>query len=372
MGQEGKASPDRENPVGIYLHVPFCRSKCRYCHFFSVPHSREREEAFIRACLLEAEAALQGFRADTLYIGGGTPSLLSPSSLERLFQTLKASEIEEVSIEVNPDDELDFSLLAQLGVNRVSIAAISFDERVLYFLGRRHNPSQIVDRVEQARRAGIENINLDLLYGIPHTDWRHFERQVREALALEPVHISIYQLEALEHTALREARVEEQQVVESYRAARELLESRGLRRYEVSNFALPGRECSHNLKYWKLLPYIGLGPSAVSFVSPRRWRNIASTRRYVSALLSGRLPEREESLLSREELFRERLLMGLRLEEGVEIDEVPESMQEGFWKAVEELGGEGFLRMEGRRIKVEDKGVLLLNELLLRLLWPSS
>ncbi len=372
MGQEGKTPADRENTVGVYLHVPFCRSKCRYCHFFSVPHSREREEDFIRACLREAEAALQGLREDTLYIGGGTPSLLSPSSLQRLLQRFKAPQIEEVSIEVNPDDEVDFSLLAQLGVNRVSIAAISFDGRVLSFLGRRHSPSQIGERVEQARRAGIENINLDLLYGIPNTDWRYFERQVREALALEPAHISIYQLEALEHTALRDVMVEEEQAVESYRAARELLESRGLRRYEVSNFALPGRECRHNLRYWKLLPYIGLGPSAVSFVPPRRWRNVASTRRYVSALLSGKLPEREETFLSREELFRERLLMGLRLEEGVEIDEVPESMQEKFWRVVGELEEEGFLRVIGRRIRVEDRGFLLLNELLLRLLWPSS
>ncbi len=370
MGQEGKAPADRENTVGVYVHIPFCRSKCRYCHFFSVPHSREREEDFVRACLREAEMMLQGLRADTLYLGGGTPSLLSPSSLEMLLQAFKAPQMEEVSIEVNPDDELDFSLLAQLGVNRVSIAAISFNEKVLAFLGRRHIPSQISRKVEQARRAGIDNINLDLLYGIPHTDWRYFEKQVRKALALEPVHVSVYQLEALEHTALRDVEVEEEQAFESYRAAGELLENRGLRRYEISNFALPGRQCRHNLKYWKLLPYTGLGPSAVSFFPPRRWRNVASTRRYISALLSGRLPEREETVLSREELFRERLMMGLRLSEGVELGEVPESLREGFWKAVSELEEEGLLRVEGGRIKVEERGVLLLNELLLRLLWP--
>lgn len=372
MGRKEGVKTYKRTLAGLYIHVPFCRKKCKYCHFFSVPYREELEELFIEAILKEFFEEKKGVQFDTLYVGGGTPSLLSEKGWEE-FSSLVEEGMMELTVEVNPEDRVNFQLLRQIGFNRVSIAAISFDRKILGFLGRKHGKEDIYRAFSEAEKAGFENLNLDLIYGIPGQSSGDFIKDLKEALPLQPAHISLYMLELHGNTLLgkEDPVVNEGEVVLSYEKAREILEKEGYEQYEISNFAKPGCRSHHNLKYWKCLPYIGIGPSAVSFVGSRRWKNVASVRQYISALSRGDSPVTEEEYLSQEELFIERIMMGLRLREGLVLteEEIPEKFRESFRFKVEELEAEGLLVEDDGRIKIPEEKILITNEILLRLLW---
>ena len=372
MGEKGGVEAHKEPLTGLYVHIPFCRRKCKYCHFFSVPYKEELEDPFLSAVLREFFEEKKEIKFDTLYLGGGTPSLLSEKSWER-FSSFVEEGMVELTVEVNPEDRLNFRLLRQIGFNRISIAAISFNESLLDLVGRRHGKEDIYRTFSEAEKAGFENLNLDLIYGIPGQLSEDFIKDLKEALGLRPVHVSLYMLELHANTLLgkEDPFVREEDVVLAYERARKILAKEGYEQYEISNFAKPGYRSHHNLKYWKCLPYIGLGPSAVSFLGRKRWKNLASLRQYISALSRGDRPIREEEHLSQEELFREKVIMGLRLREGVRLaeEEVPENLRESFRFKVEELLAEGLLEKDHGRIKIPDEKVLVTNEILLRLLW---
>ena len=318
---------------GLYVHVPFCRRKCPYCGFFSVPSTRG-VDAYLAG--LEAEAGLYGadWRRpfETLYLGGGCPSLLNLDQLQWLIETLRrhfefAPDI-ELTIEANPE-HLDLEKLAgylRLGVGRLSLGAQSMDDGELGWLGRNHSASQVVNAARQARRAGFENISLDLIYALPGRTEEDWLNVLNRALALEPAHLSCYQL-SFEPRTLLEARrkrglvqpADEDTERRLFLLTHERLTAAGFEHYEVSNFARPGRVSAHNHKYWSGAAYLGLGPSAHSFDEYRRWWNPDSLKKYVAALGSGRSPVAEREVLSEPQRRLETIALSLRTSDGIDL-----------------------------------------------------
>lgn len=310
--------------LGLYVHVPFCSTRCRYCDFYRVGANGERQQAFVAALLEEIASAVPDERlADSVFLGGGTPSLLSGEEIGATLNALGrryrfASDV-EVSMEVNPSDASPERLAAwrAAGVNRLSLGVQSFNARELRLLGRRHDAAAATQAFSAARRAGFRSISLDLMLAIPgQTEWS-FHRTVEQAIDLEPDHLSLYLLEIHRETefdGLMRTRPglfpsEEAQRRRYLWAAGRLTEA-GFTHYEISNFARPGHGSRHNLKYWRCEPVLGFGPSAHSFDGRRRYRNRPDL---VGYLRDG--AGREEVVTGVEE---ERVFLGLRLADGVE------------------------------------------------------
>jgi oxygen-independent coproporphyrinogen-3 oxidase len=355
-----------EKTPGLYIHIPFCLSKCHYCDFYSLtsisavpdfldalfkememyrnrfnpfdpsaapsPAIQSRDKGALRVNPEQASAFMPGSRrVDTVYIGGGTPSLLSPQQLESILISVQKNfdliSTPEITVETNPADldQSSLELIREIGINRINIGVQSFDEKILNFLGRRHSVKQAISAVEASRKAGFRNIGLDLIYGVPAQNIDSWLDTLKQAVAFSPEHISCYQLTLESKTPLgiRYQAGEfslpgEELQYEFFMKTSEFLEDAGYIHYEVSNFAL-GTEYSsrHNQKYWDHSPYLGLGPSAHSFQGNRRWWNHHSLDRYLAAINAGNLPIEETEILTMEQLRLEALYLGLRTKKGV-------------------------------------------------------
>jgi len=322
---------------GLYVHVPFCRSKCAYCGFVSQT-GLAAVPSWLKALEKEASLYKDVFGAfDTLFIGGGTPTVLLPSQLdslaECLFRELPFKQPVEFTVEANPDD-LDTGTLAVLkdiGVNRLSLGIQSLEEKELAFLGRRHSVRQAERALELAARSGFGSLSADLIYGLPGQTLSDWLETLKRVLAFEPDHLSCYQLTVERHTPLgrmvadkkvKKARAKQER--ELFLATSQFLERESYLHYEISNFARPGHLCRHNLKYWNRSPYLGLGPSAHSFEGDARWWNTPSVRSYCLRLSHGLAPVRGKEILSQEKRIMESLLLGFRTMQGIEIDMVRE------------------------------------------------
>jgi len=322
-------------PTALYVHVPFCVGKCSYCDFYSVVISPDAVSAYLAA--LRRELQLSGGERpepfDTVYIGGGTPSSLTADQLEELLlilrgQTTFASSV-EFTVEANPGTLSDGKLrvLTTHGVNRLSLGAQSFDDRLLGLLGRRHTRGDVTDALAAARDAGLVNLSLDLIFGIPTQTPADWTRDLDELLTCDVPHVSAYSLTYEEETPLardvasgRVTPVGEEDELVMYEGVIRTLTSHGYEHYEVSNFARPHFQCTHNEVYWANAPYVGLGPSAVSYVAGERRRNVASVAEYVTSLDSGRLPVTFRERLSPEKRARETAVMNLRRTRGIDFD----------------------------------------------------
>jgi oxygen-independent coproporphyrinogen-3 oxidase len=325
---------DLKNP-GLYIHIPFCLSKCHYCDFYSLT-SISAVPGFLDALFKEMEMYRNQFNPfDTVYIGGGTPSFLSPEQLESILRSVQKTfhliANLEITIETNPAD-LDQSfleLMREIGINRINIGLQSFDEKILNFLGRRHSIKQAISAIEASRKAGFHNIGLDLIYGVPAQNIDSWLDTLKQAVAFSPEHISCYQLTLESKTPLgmrcRAGEFSlpgEELQYEFFMETSEFLEDAGYIHYEVSNFALGTKYTSrHNQKYWDHSPYLGLGPSAHSFQSNRRWWNHHSLDRYLAAINAGNLPIEETEILTMEQLRLEALYLGLRTKKGVSLQD---------------------------------------------------
>ena len=329
----------------LYVHLPFCAHRCGYCDFVTVVGRRGGHGAYVDALL--AELALERShlapRLETVFLGGGTPTFTDPVELERLLDALPAAE--EVTVEANPETvsaELA-RLLRRAGVSRVSLGVQSFDPRFLAVLERRAGPDDVRRAVYHLRAASFDNISFDLLYGIPGQETGDVERDLEEALALGPEHLSCYELEAKPGTRFTHAHgaelARQADAMEGYfELVVERLAAAGYRWYETGNFCRPGREARHNRAYWLGRDYLGLGIGAVSTVGGRRWRNKPSLARYAAALAGGSRPPREEEMLSDAVIRLERLMLGLRLEEGVAFAEVDRALDLDALRRLERLG----------------------------------
>ena len=267
--------------AGVYVHIPFCASRCSYCDFFSTLQLEQTGAAYVEAVIAEARLRrdeLQGEAVRTLYLGGGTPSQLPVPLLARLVEGLRGvfgfQDLEEFTVEANPDDVTPSwcAALPPLGVNRVSMGVQSFEDGILRLIGRCHTAQQAVQAVNNLRQSGIDNISVDLIYGLPGQTISSWTDTVKQALDLEPQHISAYGLTYEEGTRLWRQRergevieVPEEQCLEMYRILVGCLKSAGYEHYEISNFALPGFHSRHNSSYWNDTPYLGLGAAAHSY-----------------------------------------------------------------------------------------------------------
>ena len=374
-----------EKIPGLYIHIPFCLSKCHYCDFYSLT-SISAIPAFLDALFKEMEMYRNRFNPfDTVYIGGGTPSLLSPQQLESVlvnvrenFNLISNPEITpEITIETNPAD-LNRSFLEsmrEIGINRINIGVQSFDEKALDFLGRRHSVKQAISAIEASRKAGFHNIGLDLIYGVPAQDIESWLDTLKQAVAFSPEHISCYQLTletktplGIRYQAGEFSLPGEELQHEFFMKTSELLEDAGYIHYEVSNFALGTKYTSrHNQKYWDHSPYLGLGPSAHSFQDNQRWWNHRSLDQYLAAINAGNLPIEETETLTMEQLRLEALYLGLRTKKGIFLQDFKNQYHYDLFTEKKEiltkLEEEGFISIQNGYLYPTQTGLAIADSL---------
>jgi oxygen-independent coproporphyrinogen-3 oxidase len=336
----------------LYVHLPFCASRCGYCDFVTVVGRQGQHGAYVDALLaeLELERAVLAPRLESVFLGGGTPTLTEPRELERLLRSLP--EAEEVTVEANPETVTPrlARRLRDSGVTRVSLGAQSFQPRLLSVLDRRAGPDDVRRAVYALRDARFDNISLDLIYGIPGQSAADLEADLSEALALEPEHLSCYELEAKPGTRFAHAHgaelTRQAEAMESYfeRVVVRLMEA-GYRWYETANFCRPpqlagGRDLRsrHNLAYWRGRDYLGLGIGAVSTIDGRRWRTTPRLGHYLASLCAGERPEREFETLPERVRRSERLLLGLRLDEPLLLEGLAEAVDADALERLERMG----------------------------------
>jgi putative oxygen-independent coproporphyrinogen III oxidase len=358
-------------PAGLYVHIPFCLTRCGYCDFNTYAGLDHLAGGYVEAVLREAELAApawEGVEFASLFFGGGTPTTLSVGTLAKLLGDLRAlmrlRPEAEVTSEANPDtvDEPYLAALLRAGVTRLSMGVQSFDPAVLLALERIHSPDSARRAFAASRRAGHGNVNLDLIYGADGESLESWRATLEEAIALQPEHLSCYALTIEPATPLgRKVAAgsvpppDSDLQADMYDVACELLRGAGYIHYEVSNWAKPGFESVHNRGYWEGRPYLGLGAGAHSYRDARRWWNVRPPQQYMSQVSAGSLPIGDEEVLTPEERRLERLLLGLRTAQGV-----PERWVDT--NGVATFVGEGLAERRNRRVVLTDRGMFLANE----------
>lgn len=351
--------------AGVYISWPFCSQKCTYCNFASGVYRAEIQERYLERLLEEIRAHAWRWTPETVYLGGGTPGSMPAEALRAVLELVPGKPWREATLEAAPGAiEADaVQAWIECGINRVSLGVQSFVEEELRRTGRRHTAEGVARDVALLRAAGIGNINLDLIAGLPAQTEAGWRASLEWIARLEPPHVSVYMLEVDEDSRLgREllaggarfgagAVPAEDRIADFYEQAVEFLEGRGWRRYEISNFARAGFESLHNLKYWRLEPYAGFGADAHSFDGEWRMANTDDVRGYIE---QGPQPQR-----TRADLASERYLTGLRLMEGVDLAAEDEGR---FGAAVERFQAEGLVEREGARVRLTRRGVMLSNE----------
>ena len=317
--------------AGLYVHIPFCKSRCIYCAFYSTTSS-DMAERYVSALCRELDLRSDYCSPEwqTVYLGGGTPSTLSPEQLQRLFSHIDCSHATEITIECNPDDVTPHfaSMLASLPINRVSMGAQTFDDSRLHFLRRRHGSDDVRRAVSNLRTAGIDNISIDLIYGFPNETIQQWDDDITAALSLGVEHLSAYCLSYEEGTPLHRL-LDEGKVNESddeltramYYRLIDRLAAAGYEHYEISNFAIPGRRAIHNSNYWNSTPYMGIGAAAHSYdITSRQW-NVSDLSLYIKEVEKGNLPFERETL-DITERYNDTVMLSLRTCEGLNLSEV--------------------------------------------------
>ena len=356
------------NITGLYVHVPFCDGKCAYCAFYSVRYEPALADRYLDS--LERElAVLLPLAPETIYIGGGTPSVLSVRQIDRLCRLLRENvatrRLVEWSVEVNPGsvDTTKAAALAAAGVNRVSLGAQSFDDRILKILGRRHVAADTVKAITILRAAGITNIGLDLIACVPGCARALWRKTLRQAVTLAPKHVSVYALTNEEGTRLNRLLSrgktallsDDEQLAMLDLAETELTHAgfgqAGFVRYEISNYARSGFECRHNVACWRGEQYVGLGPAAASHVGLKRWTNRPSVNAYLAAIEAGRNPPRDVEILTPALKRQERVIFGLRMAEGVASD-----VASGYQDVLNSLRADGLVNLRAGRWKLTTRG----------------
>ena len=371
---------------GIYIHIPFCKKRCTYCDFYTevAPKLIPRlVDSICREIEIRADY-LASNQIETIYFGGGTPSVLKPEQFSAIFSaiyaTFSVSENAEITFEANPDDLTVgyFESIQALPFNRISIGIQSFDDDDLKRINRRHNGNQAVEAVRNAQNAGFTNISIDLIYGLPFQTIEKWEKQLETAINLNVQHISSYGLTYEEGTKLWEQRekgeinpVDDDTMNEMYLLLVKKLKQKGFDAYEISNFAQKNFRSKHNSSYWKQQPYIGLGPSAHSYnIAARQW-NIASITDYISAIESNGIFY-ETEILTKSEKFNDYVMVSLRTAEGIDLEYIENEFGKEFMSECIENSqafiDSSHLTVSGKRLSLTSIGVLISNQILTELM----
>lgn len=370
--------------LGIYVHIPFCRTKCNYCHFLSAPLQRNAAKKYVEVLIREIETFTDcpaaNEEVDSVYFGGGTPSLLPVDPMDRIMQACRRrfslSPDCEITLEGNPDalSARKASALRCIGFNRVSIGAQSFDDRELSSVGRLHKSGMIREAVSGLAGSGFKNINLDLMLGLPRQTRDSWRRNLEKIESLPVSHISVYMLDLEEECPLQKLvsagsvqLPSEDLISDLYLETVEALDSRGFHQYEISNFARPGFSCRHNLKYWRRRPVLGFGLGSHSFDGLSRYANLSGMNEYTDAIETGKSPVEWRETLTREKALGEALFLGLRLNEGVDWKLLRKEYSGDCLAAFEDRLGEpakrGWVEWRGSTLHLTPSGMLLSNEI---------
>jgi len=378
-----------DDPFGLYLHLPFCRRRCPYCAFAAVAGAEHLIPAYLTALrreLARRAPAWQGRTLQSIYCGGGTPSLIPAEELTALVADCRrtwAAEAEalEATVEVNPAtvDGAALSILRRGGVNRLSIGVQSLHDDELRTLGRLHDAATAVATVRQARAAGFDNLGIDLIFGLPGQTAAQWRETLQRAIELAPEHISLYELTIEENTPFAARQTQstlalppEEEVLAMMELSETLLPAAGLLRYEIANYARPGRESRHNRSYWQNGDYLGLGASAVSCLDGRRWSNERDPARYCEILQAGDDPLVDEETLPTEARFRETVMLGLRTIAGVDLTELQRrfglNARSYYGDTLNALLRQGLLEQAGPRLRLTRAGLPLANRVMAELI----
>ena len=362
--------------AGLYIHIPFCASRCIYCGFYSTTSLKWRQryvDAVCKEMSLPPAPSIERGRIDTIYLGGGTPSQLTTDQLRQLFlyinkvYDLATRAGSEITIEMNPDDVTPeyAAVLPQLGINRVSMGAQTFDDERLRFLHRRHTSSQVPQAVKILRDAGIQNISIDLMYGFPNETLKDWERDIDAALALGVEHISAYCLMIEEGTPLwkltienGEWRIDEELERQMYELLIDKLTTAGYEHYEISNFAKPGYRSLHNSSYWQDIPYIGLGAAAHSYDGKRRSWNVSDIKQYIEGIEQGERPCEYEDI-DDDTHYNDRITTALRTSDGLELSTLSERHRRFCMKEAQKFIDDGLLRIVDNHLALTRKGLFV-------------
>ncbi len=372
--------------LALYIHIPFCHRKCSYCSFISHAFRENDVPPYLRALKAEIAQRARNERLSSIYFGGGTPSLLTVDQFSDILAAISHSftvdETAEITMEANPGtvSEAYLSAIRELGINRLSLGVQSLNDRDLRLLGRGHTAADAREAVGIARSSGFNNVNIDLVYGLPGQSLPHWLNTLDEALALTPPHVSLYALTLEEGTPMWQAMqdgslpcVEPDLTAEQYELAEDLLTACSYRHYEISNWAKAGSECRHNTTYWLNKPYIGIGISAHSWIDNHRLGNTCNLNEYLASL-AGNLPllPAISEYIGPELELAETVILGLRLDTGIGIDDINNrfvvDLMEHYGQTIEELREAGLLRFAGGRLMLTASGRLLGNEVFLRFL----
>jgi oxygen-independent coproporphyrinogen III oxidase len=387
--------------LGVYIQVPFCQTKCTYCNFHTGVVSRERYAPYAAAVWREIEAwfaecgssELGASQIDTVYVGGGTPSLLDPAALASILEHLRPRFAEtssvEATLEADPEtiDSQKAAAWRDAGFNRISLGTQSFNDAELRAAGRMHRRSDISRAVQALRGAGLDNISMDLIAGLPHQTGESWEDSVSELLAIRPEHVSIYMLEIDEGSRLGKESLaggsrysagaipEDDAIAEFYESARARLAAAGYEHYEISNWALSGKRSRHNLKYWRREPYLGFGAGAHSFNGRTRWANLHDAARYVACIEQGISTREQIEAVTAEHALEEEFFLGLRQMEGIDFGRIEHDYRA---EMSEQLGGlrnrlarlreQGLIEMNGTQVKLAPKRLTISNEVFTELM----
>lgn len=357
---------------GLYIHIPFCASRCIYCGFYSTtrPQLRDRYvEALCREMRLRRDYLPESERTiRTIYIGGGTPSQLSPIQIERIFETIGQTfdvQSEETTVEVNPDDVTPAlaEVLRRCGADRVSMGAQTFDDERLRFLHRRHRPNDVVSAVKTLRCAGITNISIDLMFGFPGETADDWSRDIDQALALEVPHISAYSLMYEEGTLLHSlldrgkvAAIDEDLSLHMYNMLIDRLTEGGYEHYEISNFARPGMRARHNASYWTDVPYIGVGAAAHSYNRSSRQWNVSDIDRYIESIAMEHIPMEREVIDERTH-YDDLVTTALRTADGLDLSLLTATQRDFILSSAKPHLATGKVRYDGHRLRLTRKGL---------------
>ena len=365
--------------AGLYIHIPFCASRCIYCGFYSTTSLKWRQryvDAVCKEMSLPPAPSIERGRIDTIYLGGGTPSQLTTDQLRQLFlyinkvyplTTHHSPLTPEITIEMNPDDVTPeyAAVLPQLGINRVSMGAQTFDDERLRFLHRRHTSSQVPQAVKILRDAGIQNISIDLMYGFPNETLKDWERDIDAALALGVEHISAYCLMIEEGTPLwkltienEEWRIDEELERQMYEQLIDKLTTAGYEHYEISNFAKPGYRSLHNSSYWQDIPYIGLGAAAHSYDGKRRSWNVSDIKQYIEGIEQGERPCEYEDI-DDDTHYNDRITTALRTSDGLELSTLSDRHRRFCMKEAQKFIDDGLLRIVDNHLALTRKGLFV-------------
>lgn len=352
----------------IYIHIPFCQKKCKYCSFCSFELIKEKN-SYLNSLIKEIEYFYDNEKTKTIYLGGGTPSLLTCNETERILSLFNTDNKTEITIEVNPNT-VDFEKLKQyksLGINRISVGVQNFDDEILKTIGRNHSKKEIYDCIENIKKANIKNFSIDLMYGLPNQNLKQWEKTLLDAIALNPEHISLYGLKIEKGTYFYKFTPENlpslDEQAKMYELAQDILKDYYIH-YEFSSFAKNEKYTSkHNCAYWKRENYFGFGLSASGFIDDKRYTNTTNLKKYIQNPI-----KKEYSSLTKQQAIEEEIFLGLRLKEGIDFQHIGNKYGINVYKKYENIfkkfANEGFMEPTKNGIKLTRTGILVSNEIL--------